>query len=370
MSRYIHQLSDWPKFRWSQDALAEPLAAAHLRQGRLIGKMESLGFSQRDEAMLQALTLDVLKSSEIEGEILNAEQVRSSIARKLGMDIAGLVPADRGVDGVVAMILEATQKFAEPLTAQRLFGWHKELFPNPGGKIKVGGWRDDALGPMQVVSGAIGNGRVHFEAPPAALVDSEMAAFLDWANRAGDIDPLLRAAQAHLWFVTIHPFDDGNGRIARAIADWALARSEKSSQRFYSMSAQIQRERKQYYAILEQTGKGSLDVTDWMSWFLGCFDRAIDGAEKSLAIVFKKELFWKTNAAVSTNERQRLMLNKLLDGFTGKLTTTKWAVLAKCSQDTAQRDIVDLIDHGILLKDSGGGRSTSYSLKDASDKTK
>ena len=363
MSRYIHQLPDWPRLHWNAETLAQPLAAARLRQGRLIGRLESLGFPQRDEAVLQALTLDVLKSSEIEGELLDRGQVRSSIARHLRMDIAGLVPADRRVDGVVEMALEATQNYAKPLSAKRLFGWHAGLFPDAGGKLRVGAWRDDAKGPMQVVSGAIGNEHVHYEAPPAGQVDSEMAAFLDWANRTGDIDPILRAAQAHLWFVTIHPFDDGNGRIARAIADWALARSENSPQRFYSMSAQIQRERKDYYDILERTQKGALDVTEWMAWFLGCLDRAIAGTESSLAGVFKKERFWKTHAAAPINERQRLMLNKLLDGFDGKLTSTKWAALAKCSQDTAQRDIVDLIATGILVKDSGGGRSTSYSLK-------
>lgn len=364
MTRHIYQRPDWPEFRWNPGTLAEPLAGARLRQGRLIGRMEGLGFHQRDEAVLQALTLDVLKSSEIEGEILQPEQVRSSIARRLGMDIAGLVEADRIVDGVVEMALEATQNYAEPLTAQRLFGWHAGLFPNARGQLRVGAWRDDARGPMQVISGAMGRERVHYEAPPAGQVDSEMTSFLSWANRTGDIDPILRAAQAHLWFVTIHPFDDGNGRIARAIADWALARSENSSQRFYSMSAQIQRERKDYYDILERTQKGALDVTEWMAWFLGCFDRAIAGTERALEDVFKKERFWRTHAAVSISERQRLMLNRLLDGFEGKLTSTKWAALAKCSQDTAQRDIVDLIDRGILVKDSAGGRSTSYSLKD------
>lgn len=364
ISRYIHQLPDWPGFHWKQEALAEPLAAVRLRQGRLIGRMESLGFPQRDEAMLQALTLDVLKSSEIEGEILSPEQVRSSIARRLGMDIAGLVPADRRVEGVVEMMLEATRNYAKPLTVKRLFGWHTALFPNPGSKIRIGAWRNDAHGPMQVVSGAIGRERVHYEAPPAERLDSEMAAFLDWANRTGDLDPVLRAAQAHLWFVTIHPFDDGNGRIARAIADWGLARSENSAQRFYSMSAQIRKEHKEYYDILEGTQKATLDVTDWMEWFLACLDRAISGTETALAVVFKKDQFWKTHAQVAINGRQRLMLNKLLDGFEGKLTSTKWATLAKCSQDTAQRDIVDLIKHGILAKDSAGGRSTSYSLKD------
>ena len=367
MSRDIHQQPDWPKFHWNKKALAAPLAAVRLRQGRLIGRMEALGFPQRDEAVLQSLTLDVVKSSEIEGHILNPEQVRSSIARRLGLDIAGLVPANRRVDGVVRMTLEATQNYVKPLTAERLFGWHAALFPAgtaDAHKIKVGAWRDDAKGPMQVVSGAIGRERVHFEAPPAKRLAPEMAAFLDWANQPGDIDPLLRAAQAHLWFVTIHPFDDGNGRIARAIADWSLARSENSSQRFYSMSAQIRRERNEYYDILERTQKGTLAVTDWMEWFLGCLDRAIAATEASLASVFKKDQFWKTHAGAPLNERQRLMLNKLLDGFEGKLTSTKWAKLAKCSQDTSQRDIVDLIEHGILIKDSAGGRSTSYSLKD------
>jgi len=326
--------------------------------------MESLGFPHRDEAMLQALTLDVVKSSEIEGEILNPEHVRSSIARRLGMDIAGLAPADRRVEGVVKMMLEATQQYARPLTVKRLFGWHAALFPNPGAGIRAGAWRDDARGPMQVVSGAMGRERVHYEAPPAGRLDSEMAGFLEWANRTGDLDPVLRASQAHLWFVTIHPFDDGNGRIARAIADWALARSEHSSQRFYSMSAQIRREHNAYYEILERTQKGTLDVTAWMAWFLGCLDRAIAGTERSLASVFAKDRFWKTQAHMTINERQRLMLNKLLDGFEGKLTSTKWATLARCSQDTAQRDIADLIDHGILARDRAGGRSTSYSLKD------
>ncbi|MBI5241299.1 MAG: Fic family protein [Elusimicrobia bacterium] len=364
MSRYIYQRSDWPRFHWDQEGLALQLTAVRHRQGHLLGRMESLGFAQRDEALLQTLTLDVLKSSEIEGEVLDAQQVRSYIARRLGLDIAGLVPADRRVDGVVDMTLEATRDYAKPLTQERLSRWHASLFPAAGAaKLKVGAWRDDAKGPMQVVSGPMGRERVHYEAPPAARLPEEMTAFLDWANRTGDMDPVLRAAAAHLWFVTIHPFDDGNGRIARAIADWALARSEDTPRRFYSMSAQIRRERKEYYDILERTQKGPLDITEWMRWFLGCLDRAIAGTEVSLAAVFRKDGFWKTHAGLSLNERQRLMLNKLLDGFVGKLTSSKWSALAKCSQDTAQRDIVDLIDKGILAKDSAGGRSTSYSLK-------
>jgi Fic family protein len=263
------------------------------------------------------------------------------------------------------MALEATQNYAKPLTKERLFNWHALLFPDGTTGIKVGTWRDDAKGPMQVVSGAMGREHVHYEAPPTERLDAEMAAFLEWANQTGDIDPVLRAAKAHLWFVTIHPFDDGNGRIARAIADWALARSENSSQRFYSMSAHIRRERKEYYEILEKTQKGTLDATEWMAWFLGCLDRAIAGTEAALATVFRRDQFWKTCSNVSFNERQRLILNQLLDGdFAGKLTSSKWATLAKCSQDTAHRDILDLVEHGILLKDSAGGRSTSYSLKD------
>jgi Fic family protein len=328
--------------------------------------MEGLGFSQRGEALLKTLTLDVLKSSEIEGEVLNADQVRSSIARRLGLDIAGLIPSDRRVDGVVTMALEATQNYAKPLSEDRLLGWHKSLFPEPqesAFKIKAGDWRDDAKGPMQVVSGPLGRERVHYEAPPAERIPAEMSAFLDWANRTEDLDLVLKAAVAHLWFVTIHPFDDGNGRIARAIADWALARSENTSQRYYSMSAQIRRERKEYYDILEKTQKGSLDITGWLRWFLDCLDRAIGGTESSLAVVFKKDGFWKNHAGLAINDRQRLMLNRLLDGLEGKLTSTKWATLAKCSQDSAQRDITDLIEKGVLIKDRAGGRSTSYSLQ-------
>ncbi len=364
---YIHERSDWPKYHWDQQQLAPKLAGVRHRQGRLIGRMESIGFPLRKEAELETLTLDVLKSSEIEGEILSPEQVRSSIARRLGMDIAGAIPADRHVEGVVEMMLDATQNFDKPLTAERLFGWHAALFPTGRSglhKIIVGAWRDDSKGPMQVVSGPIGHEKVHFEAPKAKRLGAEMAKFINWANKKSDIDPVLRAALAHLWFVTIHPFDDGNGRIARAIADWALAQSENSSQRFYSMSSQIRLERNDYYDILKETQKGTLDVTEWMEWFLGCLDRAIAGTESSLAGVFRKAKFWENTAEKNINDRQRLILNKLLDGFEGKLTSTKWAKLAKCSQDTAQRDIQALIDQRILVKDAAGGRSTSYSLAD------
>ncbi|MEK7721811.1 MAG: Fic family protein, partial [Elusimicrobiota bacterium] len=326
---------------------------------------ESLGFPQRDAAVLGTLTSDVIKSSEIEGEVLNTQAVRSSIARRLGMEIVGMVPADRRVDGVVEMALEAAQNYDKPLTRERLCRWHTLLFtPEAYGtaRITTGTWRDDAKGPMQVVSGAIGREHVHYQAPAAESLPAEMDAFLKWVNATGDEDPLLRAAIAHLWFVTIHPFDDGNGRIARAIADWALARAEAYPRRFYSMSAQIRKERSKYYSILEETQKGGLDITEWLLWFIGCLDRAIEDTENSLAVVFRKDRFWKTYSSCELNERQCLMINKLLDGFTGKLTSTKWAKIADCSQDTAQRDIIDLIEKGIMRKDPAGGRSTSYSL--------
>lgn len=366
MIRYIHQLPDWPSFHWNQETLAAPLATVRHKQGRLLGRMESLGFPLQKDAELETLTLDVLKSSEIEGEKLNAEQVRSSIARRLGMDIAGVVPADRHVEGVVEMMLDATQNFDKPLSRERLFGWHAAMFPTGRSgmrKITVGAWRKDEEGPMQVVSGPVGKEKVHFEAPAASLLDGEMSRFIDWANHRDNTDLVLRSATAHLWFVTLHPFDDGNGRIARAIADGFLARSEDSPQRFYSMSAQIMRERKSYYEILERTQKGTLDVTPWMEWSLECLGRAIDGTEAALAMVLRKARFWEKHAGTSINDRQRLVLNKLLDAFEGKLTTTKWAKMTKCSHDTALRDIQRLVDRGILVKDAGGGRSTSYSLK-------
>jgi Fic family protein len=365
MSRYIHELPDWPDFRWDQKKLTAPLAALRHRQGRLIGRMETLGFTLRAEATLQTLTLEVIKSSEIEGEILDPDEVRSSIARRLGMDIGGLAPVNRNVEGVVEMMLDATQNYSAPLTAERLFGWHASLFPTGYTgirKIAVGRWRDDAKGPMQVVSGPIGRERMHFQAPAAKRLKKEMTAFLKWFNEADSTDPVLRAGLAHLWFVTIHPFDDGNGRIARAIADMVLARSEESPQRFYSMSAQIRLERKAYYDILEKTQKSGLDITLWLEWFLTCLDRAFDGTEKTLASVLHKARFWEAHRDTPLNDRQRLLLNKLLDGFEGKLTSSKWARIAKTSQDTALRDISELVERGVLARDAGGGRSTSYSL--------
>ena len=365
MPSYIHERRDWPRFRWDDGALAERLAAVRHRQGRLVGRMEALGFPLTSEATLETLTEDVVTTSAIEGESLNRQQVRSSLARRLGIDIGALGRADRHVDGIVEIMLDATQNFGKRLTAERLFGWHAALFPTGRSgimRITAGGWRRDKAGPMRVVSGRPGKERVHFEAPAAARLAGEMKAFLGWFNGESGIDPVLKAGLAHLWFVTVHPFDDGNGRIARAIADMALARSEQSPQRFYSMSAQIREERSAYYAILEATQKGDLDVTRWLNWFLGCLDGAFDGAEAILASVLRKARFWRKHAAADLNERQRRMLNRLFDGFEGKLTSSKWAKIAKCSADTAQRDIADLVARGILAKDAAGGRSTSYSL--------
>jgi Fic family protein len=362
---FIHELKDWPRFHWNRERLAEPLAAVRHQQGRLIGHMEALGFNLRQEAVLQTLTEDVLKSSEIEGEKLDPAQVRSSIALRLGIDIGALKPADRNVEGVVEMMLDATRHYDKPLTDERLFAWHASLFPTGRSgmtKIKAGAWRDDSTGPMEVVSGPIGKEKVHFQAPEAKRLADDMRMFHDWFNAHADIDQVLKAGQAHLWFVTIHPFDDGNGRIARAIADMALARSENSPQRFYSMSAQIRQERAAYYNILEQTQKGTLDITLWMEWFLGCLGRAIEGAQTMLGTVLAKARFWERIADFPINERQRAVLNRLLDGFEGKLTTTKYAALAKCSQDTALRDILPLVERGILVRNPEGGRSTSYAL--------
>ncbi|MBI4923874.1 MAG: Fic family protein [Devosia nanyangense] len=365
MSSYIYDLAGWPRFHWDDTALSGQLASVRHRQGRLVGRMEALGFQLRGEAVLQTLTEDVLKSSEIEGETLDSEQVRSSIARRLGMDIGALAPADRDVEGVVDMMLDATQNYAEKLTRDRLFAWHASLFPTGRSgmnKIIVGAWRDDKSGPMQVVSGPVGREKVHYRAPPAERLDREIDAFLDWFEAKPDHDLVVKAAVAHLWLVTIHPFDDGNGRIARAVADMALARSERSPQRFYSMSSQMRIERGAYYDILEHTQKGSLDITAWLGWFLGCLDRAFDGAEAVLAKVLAEARFWEKHAGHPFNDRQRDMINRLLDGFAGKLTSGKWARIETCSPDTALRDINDLLERGVLAKEPGSGRSTNYAL--------
>ena len=365
MEPYIHDLQDWPIFRWSEAALTAALFEVRQQQGRLGGQLESLGFHTRDAASLRTHTEDVVESSEIEGERLNTDHVRSSVARRLGMDIGGMEPADRYVDGVVEVALDAAQHHDEPLTTDRLFSWHAALFPTGRSgmhRIIVGAWREDRTSRMQVVSGPVGRERVHFEAPEAVRLDTEMRRFLEWFNGHAPIDALLEAGLAHLWFVTIHPFDDGNGRIARAIADMCLSHAEGRSQRFYSMSAQIRQERADYYRMLEQTQSASMDITPWMSWFLGCLLRSIERSRLQLAGVIAKTHFWERVRHVSLNERQRLMINRLLDGFEGKLTTSKWATLTKTSQDSALRDIQQLVERGVLVKDAAGGRSTSYSL--------
>ena len=365
---YIWQATDWPNWRFDHASLAQSMVDVSRAQGMLIGRLADVGLALRDQASLLALTEDVIKTSEIEGEQLNVESVRSSVARRLGVDIGALASVDRHVDGVVDMVLDATANCNAPVTRGRLFGWHAALFPSGFSsmdRIKVGGWRNDATGPMQVVSGPLGRQRVHFEAPPADRLESEINRFLDWANNSSKEPPLIQAGLAHLWFVTLHPFDDGNGRIARAVGDLFLARADGSPQRFYSLSAQIQRERKAYYDILERTQKQSLDVTEWLDWFLETLHRAVDQAQHTLDAVLAKTRFWQRWAAPTSaqmNERQVKLLNSLLDGFEGKLTSSKWAVIAKCSADTALRDITDLLARGVLRKSELGGRSTSYEL--------
>lgn len=362
---FIWENERWPDFTWDDKPLATLLARVSREQGRLLGRMEGLGFDLRSEAHLRTLTEDVVKSSEIEGEKLPPDQVRSSVARRLGLDVAGLVAADREVDGVVEMMIDATSNYREPLTQDRLFAWHAALFPTGRSgmrRIHVGAWRQDEDGPMQVVSGPLGKERVHYEAPPAERIPDEMTRFLAWFENPGGSDPLLAAGLAHLWFVTIHPFDDGNGRLARAIADMALARADRSGQRFYSMSGQIRAERNDYYGHLERAQTGGLDITRWLTWFLECLQRAIDGAQETLSAVLGKARFWERFAREPLNERQIRVLNRVMDGFEGKLTSSKWARIAKCSPDTALRDITDLVERGALRKDQGGGRSTSYSI--------
>jgi len=362
---YIWQRPEWPDFRWDDARLIEPLAAARLKQGRLIGGMARLGFDLGREAQLEALTEDVVKSSAIEGETLDRAGVRSSLARRLGVPEASAAPADRRAEGVVEMMLDATENYDQPLTRERLWAWQAALFPTGFSglhRVRTGAWRDDASGPMQVASGPVGRRRVHFEAPPADRLEAETQRFLSWFDAPSSTDSLLRAGLAHLWLVTIHPFEDGNGRIARAIADQALARSEGSGQRFYSLSSQIQKERADYYDQLEAAQKGGLDITEWMAWFLGCFSRAIDGAEAAGGDVLRKADFWRDHADLPLGERQRAMLNRCLDGFEGNLTARKWATLTKVSVPTAQRDINDLLDRGLLRRNPGGSKNTSYEL--------
>lgn len=364
---YIWQAASWPEWQYDLAALAPALAQTSHAHGLLMGRLSDVGMALRDQASLTALTDDVVKTSEIEGEHLNVASVRSSIARRIGVEIGALAPVDRNIEGVVEMVLDATANCYASITLDRLFGWHAALFPTGYSgmtKITVGALRNDANGAMQVVSGPIGRQRVHYTAPPAATLDHELSAFLSWANDAGTDMPLIKAGLAHLWFVTLHPFDDGNGRMARAIGDLFLARADRSPQRFYSLSAQIQRERKAYYDILERTQKGSMDVTSWLLWFLEALNSAIEQAHLTIDQVLSKTRFWQRWAAVPINERQAKIVNRLLDGFDGKLTSSKWAAIAKCSQDTALRDITDLVDRGMLRKTAAGGRSSGYELND------
>lgn len=363
--KYIWLAPDWPRWQYNLAALAGPMAEVSRAQGLLLGRLADVGAALRDQASLVALTEDVVKTSEIEGELLNVASVRSSIARRLGVDIGALVPVDRHVEGVVEMMLDATANSLAPVTLERLFGWHAALFPTGDSglsKIQVAGLRDDASGPMQVVSGPLGRQKVHFEAPPVDRLATEVEQFLAWLNADSGEPPLIKAGLGHLWFVTLHPFDDGNGRIARAIGDLLLARADGSPQRFYSLSAQIQRVRKTYYEILERTQKGTMDVTAWLLWFLDNLQRAVDQAQQTLDAVLLKTRYWQRWATLPLNERQVKVLNRLLDGFDGKLTNSKWVAIAKCSPDTALRDINDLLTRGVLCKTGAGGRSTSYQL--------
>jgi Fic family protein len=363
---YLYDNQNWPIFVWNSEKLLPLLAYVRNRQGKLIGKMGALGFELQNEANLEILTVEILKSTEIEGEFLDREQIRSSIARRLGLDISGLVYSERNVDGIVDLMLDATKKYDKELTKERLFSWHASLFPaGQSGMYKIitGNWRDDSTGPMQVVSGALGKEKVHYQAPPANQIDNEMRIFFDWFNLEQNVDPVIKAAIAHLWFVTLHPFEDGNGRISRALSDMLLARSDEQSYRFYSMSTQIRKERNSYYDILEKAQKGTLDITNWLEWFLNSLLHSIESSEKLLEKVIYKHEFWLQNSKVSINDRQRKILNMLIDDFAGVLNTTKWAKIGKCSQDTALRDIQDLIEKGILTKSEQGGRSTNYELK-------
>lgn len=367
---YIHETPAWPEFRWDSEILASPLAAVRHKQGRLLGKMESLGFDLKAEASLTILTSDVVKTSAIEGELLDPDQVRSSIALRLGLDVGGLPKASRHVEGIVEMMLDATQNYTDKLSEERFFAWHAALFPTGRSgmsRIAVGLWRRPEAGPMQVVSGPFGHEKVHFKAPDAKRLKSEMKRFIKWFNGPLSMDPVLKAGVAHFWFVTIHPFEDGNGRIARAIADMALARADDTKDRFYSMSSQIEAERKEYYQQLENAQRGDLDITRWLSWFLECLERAIDGAEHGLGSVLNKARVWQSINHEPVNERQKLVINRLLNDFEGFLTNAKYAKLAKCSSDTALRDIQELLGRGILLQNAGGGRSTSYRLAGPED---
>lgn len=363
---YLYNNQNWPIFEWNSEKLLSLLSYVRNRQGKLIGKMGALGFELQNEANLEILTIEILKSTEIEGEFLDRAQVRSSIARRLGLDISGLVYSERNVDGIVDLMLDATNNYDKELTKERLFSWHAALFPaGQSGMYKIitGNWRDDSTGPMQVVSGPLGKEKVHYQAPPATQLDNEMRNFFDWFNLEQNLDLVLKAAIAHLWFVTLHPFEDGNGRISRALSDMLLARSDEQSYRFYSMSTQIRKERNSYYDILEKTQKESLDITGWLEWFLNCLLHSIESSDKLLEKVIYKHEFWLRHSKVTINDRQRKILNMLMEDFEGVLNTTKWAKIGKCSQDTALRDIQDLVEKGIMRKTEQGGRSTNYEMK-------
>ncbi|MFT4542466.1 MAG: Fic family protein [Planctomycetota bacterium] len=367
---FIHENQSWPEFTWDNDALTTPLASVRHQQGKHLGKMEALGFDLRAEANLEVLTTEVVKSWAIEGETLPREEVRSSIASRMGLGIAGLTPANREIEGIVELMLDATANCNAPLTEERLCGWHSALFPTGRsglGRITVGAWRPKEAGPMQVVSGPLGRETIHFEAPHADRLQDEIVSFIDWFNSAPSIDPVLKAGIAHLWFGTLHPFEDGNGRIARAVGEMALARADKADARFYSLSSQIEAERKQYYSELEAAQRGDLEITDWLMWFLGCLDRAIARADQSLVAVFRKAKLWKQLNSGQVNDRQRLVINRFLSDFKGFMTTSKYVKLARCSSDTALRDIRELVERGVLAKNESGGRSSSYRFADVDE---
>ena len=362
---YIYEQKDWPVLTWDEAGLSSLLAEVRHEQGLLLGQMTSLGFALRDQASLLVMTQDAVNTSEIEGEILNPRSVRSSIARKLGLDDATPTPSDRDVDGLVDVLIDATRNHEQALSEERLFGWHAALFPTGRSgmkRITVGDWRKDETGPMQVISGSLGNEKVHFQAPGHERLQADMTWLISWFNASHGLDPIIKSALSHFYFVTIHPFGDGNGRIARALGDMQLARADKTDLRFYSMSAQIQKEKKSYYETLERCQKGSLDISAWIQWYLNCLLRAIHGSKSTLGSTLDKAFFWKQHANDDFSSRQKGMLNRLFDGFEGKLTSSKWAKMTKCSQDTAQRDINDLIKRDILEKEDAGGRSTSYRL--------
>ena len=362
MAKYIYEYKEWPNFTWDDKAINAIFGEVKLLQGKIIGQMQALGFSSREEAMLTTLSLDVVKSSEIEGEILNFGQVRSSIARRLGINTAGLVSGNRHIEGVVEMMLDATQKYNQPLNKKRICGWHASLFPTGFSgpyAIEVGRYRS---GIMQIVSGAMGKEKIHFEAPAAKMVGLEMEMFFDWFNNSHQLDAVLKAAIAHFWFIIIHPFDDGNGRIARAITDMLLARAEGSGERFYSMSGQISIERKRYYEVLQKVQHSTGDITEWLLWFLNCLKNAMLATEITTQRILRKAEFWKMHEHTPINERQRKVLNMLLEGFEGKLQSSKWAKINKVSSDTALRDIKDFIQKGILKQTEEGGRNSNYEL--------